>query len=171
MFEWFEVAIVLLLCVLVEGKELKCYALYIEDLNYCLNSNGCWYCKIESDQQLSLTDEAVTINGRSQNGSSVNVELVQFSGDSITKLPKIFQNGTNKQIVQVQLLDTNTRFLNSDFFGSCDDLEVLRASKIDQISVDSFNFQSCSSLKSLELDDNQLKSLPSSVHPGVSSLG
>ena len=119
MFECLKFLILLLLIVLVNGKDLECDKVEFSETcwnsqTFC-NDQSCWLCEIK-DQTISSNDEVLTISGKLGNGSYVNVDFVQFSGGSIIKIPMMLQKTTNKNITQVELRETNTTVINKEFF-------------------------------------------------------
>ena len=166
---WLRLISFLLLCVVVYGKEVECDEVSYGD--FCWNSTGvnfirkCWSCQI-NEQQLA-TNESLVVSGKLEN---VNIEHVTISS-KCSKMPKVLQKFTNKQIVEVGLYKTYPTVLNSHFFvNSCENLKVFFVTYVDGTSVENFTFRNCSSLEYLDLSINSLQFIPFYAFIGLNKL-
>ena len=155
MWQWLRLLALMVVWVVVRGRELECDK--VDYWSYCWNEQThqydkiCWKCVI-NHQTLSSVDEVLTISGKDDNGTQVNVEFVKFNGGNITKMPKLIDKHTNQQIVEFKLKNTNTKVLNEQFFGdSCEKLTIFSSMFRSGLSVSSSTFKKCTSLKYLGL--------------------
>ena len=141
--------ILLLLTLTVSSKDLQCRQLHPLPRSSCwssqLNTN-CFCCTIKSEQ---IADELLTIHHKSANGADIGIE--RFDGGDVSKLPKIIQKATKRIILRVELLRTNTRVLNAQFFGNSSQNMTHFSSKWNVLPVEASAFQNCPNLESLEL--------------------
>ena len=78
--------------------------------------SDCCCCLIR-DQQIAENVELLTIHLKHVNETDADVEIVDFIGGDVTKMLKVIHKTTKQQILRVQLWMTNSRMLNSQFFG------------------------------------------------------
>ena len=141
--------------------------------NHCWNSTThglglCWSCRI-NDQE--TTDNELTISPKNRDGTDVNVEIVRFSGGDVTKMLKIININSNKQILQVELEATKTRVLNAQFFGnSTQNLKYFLSHQNYNLSVEASAFQNFAELEFLNLDNNEISSIPPNTFRGLNKL-
>ena len=139
----------LLLTLTVSGKDLQCRQLHPLPRSSCwssqLNTN-CFCCTIKSEK---IVDELLTIHHKSANGADIGIE--RFDGGDVSKLPKIIQKATKRIILRVELLRTNTRVLNAQFFGNSSQNMTHFSSKWNVLPVEASAFQNCPNLENIEL--------------------
>ena len=170
MLQWPQLTILLLLRVMVSGRELRCD---IVDPYKCWNSQthtlvDCWRCTIKNQQ---ILDNEVEIASNHANGTAADVKIVIFNGGDVTKLPKITHEWSNKQILNVQLWKTNTRALNAQFFGiAAQNIKAFYSWWNDVLSVAADAFRNCTALEVLDLGRNRISSIPPDTFRGLRQL-
>ena len=172
MLQWLRLAVWLLLSATVSGKEVKC-----DDLRNgygCWDSEFhsiflCWGCTIKNQH---ITENEVTIAPTHWFGIlAANVHYVIFQGGNVTKLPNVIRKDSSKQVLRVQLNQTNTRLINAQFFGNgAQNLIVFYSSGNDNLSVEASAFQNCTELEILYLYDNGISSIPPDAFRGLNKL-
>ena len=146
-----RLVVLLLLCVAVRGKEMKCDL--VKNIKYCWNStthqeDSCLICDIRN-QQISKFEEVIFLNHPD------NVDAVKFTGGNITKMPNLIQKSNNKEILAVQLYDTKSRVMNLQFFGNAgENLTKIVCIENDNLLVEAFAFQNCKNLEQLDISYN-----------------
>ena len=155
--------LLLFLCAAVHGKELKCDE--INYYKYCWNLEThrfkpCWRCLIKN-QQISEPDQVIFIAPTHENGTVVDVEMVKFEGGDVKHMPKVMHNTNNKQIVQMQLIETNAPVLNAQFFGNAGpNVTYFFSGGNHNLSMEAFAFQSFTNLEYLGLNHNGISAIP-----------
>ena len=149
MLQFLYLSILLLLTLTVSGKDLQCRQLHPIPRSSCWSSHlntNCFCCTIKSEQ---IADELLTIHHKSANGAGI--VMVRFDGGDVSKLPKIMQKSTKRAILRVELLRTNTRVLNANFFGNFSQNMTHFSSYWNALTVEVSAFQNCPNLENLEL--------------------
>ena len=169
MMQWLQLAVWLLLCATVSGREVRCD---VGDGYRCWNSPtrsyvNCWGCRIDKKQ---TTDNEILIAPKHSNGTDVDIESVEFIGVDVTKMPKLINKNTNKQILQVRLEETKTRVLNAQFFGNATQYLVYFMSMNDNLSVEASAFQNFTELEALSLYYNGISSIAPDAFRGLHKL-
>ena len=147
-----QLAVLLLVCAAVRGREIKCDEL-IDD-EHCWSSTThqsylCLICEIKN-QQISESDEVIYINYRDV------FTAVKLTGGDVTKMQNFIQQTNSKEILGVELLGTHGRVLNSQFFGNAaQNLTTFECSGNFNLSVEAFAFQNCKNLEFLDLSYNR----------------
>ena len=173
MLQWLRLLIFLPLLAAVRGRDVKCDD--IEYMRYCWNSftdvdNGfCWFSVVK-DKAIT-EDQILSISGKFFRGILLNVEIVEFRGGSISKMPKLLQKSTSEEILQADLWRTNTTVVNSQFFeNSGRNFSVFGILKNKNLIVESSAFQNWTRLEYLCLGDNKLPSIPLDAFLGLNKL-
>ena len=164
-----QLTVLLLFCAVVRGMELKC------DLICSGNSKTrrfdlCWQCDIKN-QQISEPDQVIFVAPQFNNGTIADVERVNLNYGDVSRLPIIIHKTSGKQILLTELSRTNTRALNSQFFGnSGNNLKHFEIFGCDYLIVEAFAFKNCSNLEHLRLIANELTSIPPDAFRGLHKL-
>ena len=172
MLQWLRLMLWLLLIAAVSGKEVECDE--VDNYNYCWNSQtylfvDCWRCTIKN--QRITQNEVITISPKLANGTIVDVGFVKFDGGDVAKMIKVINKSKSKQILQVILKGTNTRVLNSAFFGNtAQSLKLFWSNGNNDLSVEAYAFQNCATLEVLDLDYNGITSIPPNTFFGLDKL-
>ena len=173
MLEWLRLLIFSLVIAVANGSAMECDE--IQYLRFCwtsftrAESKDCWYCVIQSER--IHKGNVLTISGELNNGSYVDADIVQFEGGIISKMPKIYQQFTHHEIVQVDLWETHTKVVNAEFFANSGrNFKVFGILKSTKLSVESSAFQNWTSLQYLYLGDNRLRSVPFDAFIGLHNL-
>ena len=170
MLQWLRLTIWLLLSAAVSGTKLKCDVVYGYQ---CWNSqthdvNKCLTCTIDNQK---ITDNEVSIAPKRSDGSAYDVELVLFIGGHVTQLPKVINEESSQQYLQVGLEGTKTRVLNAQFFGNASQhLISFQSKRNNELSVAADVFQNCKILKLLGLGNNKISSIPAETFHGLNKL-
>ena len=105
-----------------------------------------------------LSSNNLTFFGRHNNGSLTHIDMVNFVGGHMTKLPRLFDKSTNQEIMQVLLINTKTTVLNAQFFapqsgGSVIHMFIMHEGPLKKVamSVESLAFRDFASLELLML--------------------
>ena len=132
-------------------------------------------CVIQ-DEDISSSDN-LTLSGRHINGSFTHIDVVSFVGGHMTKLPRVFDESTNQEIVQVLLANTKTSALNAQFFapqsgGSVIHLIIMHdgSQKKVAMSVESLAFRNFVSLETLMLNNKKITFIAPDAFVGLHKL-
>ena len=172
MLQWLQLAVWLLLSAAVNGRNVQCGD--VVHGNYCWNSQTlvvyqCWSCAIRN-QQITSNEVTMTISLKHANGSDVDIEFVAFIAGDVTKMPKVIQRN-NSEVLRVLLLETNTRVLNSQFFGNVtQNIQYFRCYQNFNLSVEASAFRNCAVLEVLHLSNNKISSISPDGFLGLQNL-
>ena len=101
----------------------------------------------------------------------MNIELVTFIYGTINKIPKMRNKGTEQNIVEMGLANTNTTVPNSHFFAHCGkNLKTFTNVGYNKMSLVDSGFQNCTDLKYLSLGISQISFIPSDAFVGLNKL-
>ena len=171
MFQWLQLTICLLLSATVSGAELECDDFGFLYVCWDSTSHGfsiCSGCEIKNQQ---ITDNDVTIAPKNRDGTAADVEIVEFSGGDVTKMPKIINENNNKQMLHVKLYGTKTGVLNAQFFGnSAQHLIHFWSSENYNLTVEASAFQNFAELEFLDLSSNGISSISPDAFRGLNKL-
>ena len=159
--------------VVVHGKDVQCDNVGFGSICWKADTlernKNCSFCQIHHER-ISISDDIYIISDKLLNGSDINIELLEFSDGSITKLPQLLLNSTNQEVLQAHLYATNIKVLSQKFFEHSLNLTVFECSKSHELSVEDLAFQKCERLEYLSLSDNNLQAIPSDAFFGLTKL-
>ena len=168
--------LVLLMIATVRGRHLDCNK--VEYQKICYNSqtqdlDECWGCGIHYKNIFARDN--LTISGQHGNGSRADIDFVVFVGGHINKLPRVFDNSTNQEIMQMMLINTNTTALNAEFFapqsgGNLISFSIMDTLRTTDLLVESSAFQYCASLKFFTLIGTRILSIALDAFVGLHKL-
>ena len=112
----------------------------------------------------------MTISPKHANGSDIDIEFVAFIAGDVSKMPIVIKK-KNSEVLRVLLLETNTRVLNSQFFGNAtQNIQYFRCYQNYNLSVEALAFQNCAVLEVLHLSNNKISSISPDGFLGLHNL-
>lgn len=169
-----EIKAFLIVFLVLWPTETQCYDVECADFN----SGWCWSSKSRTFEKclscyivdLFTMRYEVFLLTASKEWDALTLNL-NLQGGTILHLPVLFNKLNACQVLNLEIIDTNTEVLDQKFFsGLATNLKSLASYQNDGLTIEADAFTDCNNLEDLNLSYNKITHIPSGAFAGLHNL-